>query len=108
MGKDAGTIPDEVRTLLTQIAGQLGSPATVILLANSSQASRNRGFASSARPSCPAFDRTTHGGNSPTVSNATRTPKARVFRGSIAPGRLGQRPSNDPGTGSCTHRCAMG
>ena len=27
---------------------------------------------------------------------------------SIAPGRLGQRSSDDPGTGSCTHRCAMG
>src|SRR5262249_37415051 len=33
---------------------------------------------------------------------------ARTFRGWSAPGRLRQRSSDDPGTGSCTHRCAMG
>jgi hypothetical protein len=34
--------------------------------------------------------------------------EGRVFRGSMAPGRLGQRPGNDLMIGSRTHRCAMG
>jgi hypothetical protein len=48
------------------------------------------------------------GARRPPIPFEREPSEARAFRGSIAPGRLGQRPSDDLGTRSRMQRCAMG